>query len=90
MLENLALGLAVQWEYLPFMVLGTLGGMWVGVMPGLGPITATALLIPLTFTMGPLAALLMLASISAAANCSGLSPPSCPTCPERRPRRLPA
>lgn len=73
MLENLALGLgvALQWEYLLFMALGTLGGMWVGVIPGLGPITAMALLIPFTFTMEPLAALLMLASISAAANCSG-------------------
>lgn len=45
--------------------------MWVGVIPGLGPITAMALLIPFTFAMEPLAALLMLASISAAANCSG-------------------
>ena len=73
MLDNLALGLAValQWEYLLFMALGTLGGMWVGVIPGLGPITAITLLIPFTFTMEPLAALLMLASISAAANCSG-------------------
>lgn len=73
MLDNLLLGLrvALEWEHLLFMLLGTVGGMWVGVIPGLGPITAMALLIPFTFTMEPLAALLMLASISAAANCSG-------------------
>jgi putative tricarboxylic transport membrane protein len=73
MLDNLMLGLrvALEWEHLLFMLLGTIGGMWVGVIPGLGPITAMALLIPFTFTMEPLAALLMLASISAAANCSG-------------------
>ena len=73
MLENLLLGLrvALEWEQLVFMRLGTIGGRWVGVIPGLGPITAMALLIPFTFTMEPLAALLMLASISAAANCSG-------------------
>ncbi|WP_368416778.1 tripartite tricarboxylate transporter permease [Falsiroseomonas sp.] len=73
MLDNLMLGLSValQLEHLLFMLLGTIGGMWVGVIPGLGPITAMALLIPFTFTMEPLAALLMLASISAAANCSG-------------------
>ena len=73
MADNLLLGLqvALQWENLFFMLLGTLGGMWVGVIPGLGPITAMALLIPFTFTMEPVAALLMLASIAAAANCSG-------------------
>lgn len=73
MLDNILLGLrvALEWEHLLFMLLGTIGGMWVGVIPGLGPITAMALLIPFTFTMEPLAALLMLASISAAANCSG-------------------
>ncbi len=73
MIDNVLLGLSavLQWEHLLFMLLGTLGGMWVGVIPGLGPITAMALLIPFTFNMDPLSALLMLASISAAANCSG-------------------
>lgn len=73
MIGNLLLGLdaALQPQQLLFMALGTFGGMWVGVIPGLGPITAMALLIPFTFTMEPLPALLMLASISAAANCSG-------------------
>jgi putative tricarboxylic transport membrane protein len=73
MIDNLLLGLrvALEWEHLLFMLLGTIGGMWVGVIPGLGPVTAMALLIPFTFAMEPLAALLMLASISAAANCSG-------------------
>ncbi|NKC31459.1 tripartite tricarboxylate transporter permease [Falsiroseomonas selenitidurans] len=73
MIDNLLLGfsVALHWDQLLFMLLGTLGGMWVGVIPGLGPITAMALLIPFTFTMDPLSALLMLASISAAANCSG-------------------
>ena len=73
MLENLLLGLraAMEPHQLLFMLAGTFGGMWVGVIPGLGPVTAMALLIPFTFTMEPLSALLMLASISAAANCSG-------------------
>jgi putative tricarboxylic transport membrane protein len=43
----------------------------VGIIPGLGPVTAMALLIPFTFSMDPLTALLALASISVAANCSG-------------------
>jgi putative tricarboxylic transport membrane protein len=73
MLENLAIGLStvLAWNHLLVMFLATLAGLFVGVVPGLGPITAMALLIPFTFTMHPLSALLALASISVAANCSG-------------------
>jgi putative tricarboxylic transport membrane protein len=73
MLENLAIGLwtVLAWNHLLIMFLATLAGLFVGVVPGLGPITAMALLIPFTFSMHPLSALLALASISVAANCSG-------------------
>ncbi len=73
MWQNLAIGLwtVLAWQHLLFMFLATLAGLFVGVVPGLGPITAMALLIPFTFTMNPLSALLALASISVAANCSG-------------------
>jgi putative tricarboxylic transport membrane protein len=37
--------------------------MLVGVLPGLGPATATAILIPLTYDMGPAAAIIMLSGI---------------------------
>jgi putative tricarboxylic transport membrane protein len=73
MLDNLAIGLwaALGWNQLLVMFLATCAGLFVGVVPGLGPITAMSLLIPFTFTMNPLSALLALASISIAANCSG-------------------
>lgn len=73
MIENLWIGLSavLAWKQLLIMFLATVAGLMVGVMPGLGPITAMALLIPFTFTMEPLSALLALASISVAANCSG-------------------
>lgn len=73
MIENLWTGLAavLVWKQLAIMLAATVAGLLVGVMPGLGPITAMALLIPFTFTMDPLSALLALASISVAANCSG-------------------
>lgn len=61
----------MSWEHLTVMFLATVIGLLVGVIPGLGPITAMALLIPFTFTMDPLSSLLALASISVAANCSG-------------------
>ena len=73
MLDGLARGFsaAVSWEHLLVILLATIAGLLVGIIPGLGPITAMALLIPFTFSMDPLSALLALASISIAANCSG-------------------
>src|SRR5690606_31155464 len=42
---------------------GTLIGTIVGVLPGLGPIGTIALLLPITFGLDPVAALVMLAGI---------------------------
>lgn len=73
MLDNLLIGFraVMAWDHLVVMFVATIAGLIVGVVPGLGPITAMSLLIPFTFTMDPLSALLALASISVAANCSG-------------------
>jgi putative tricarboxylic transport membrane protein len=72
-IDNIALGLsaALAWDRMFIMFGGTVLGLLLGAMPGLGPLAAMALLIPFTFTMDPLAAVLGLASISVAANCSG-------------------
>jgi putative tricarboxylic transport membrane protein len=43
--------------------LGSLIGTLVGVLPGLGPLGALALLLPVTFTLSPVASMAMLASI---------------------------
>ncbi len=43
--------------------IGCFVGMLVGVLPGIGPTEATALLIPLTFGMEPVSAIIMLAGI---------------------------
>ena len=53
------------------MIVGTVIGLWVGVLPGLGGPVAMAILIPFTFSMDPLSALLMLASISVGAAFGG-------------------
>jgi TctA family transporter len=73
MLDNIVLGLSatLAWDRMLIMFGGTVLGLLLGAMPGLGPLAAMALLIPFTFTMDPLAAVLGLASISVAANCSG-------------------
>lgn len=73
MLDNILLGLSAlaAWDRMLIMFGGTVLGLILGAMPGLGPLAAMALLIPFTFTMDPLAAVLGLASVSVAANCSG-------------------
>src|SRR4029450_2426671 len=73
MLDHLVLGLtaALQFKHFVFMMLGTVIGLWVGVLPGLGGPVAMAILIPFTFSMDPLSALLMLASISVGAAFGG-------------------
>lgn len=43
--------------------IGVSMGMFVGVLPGLGPVAGTALLIPITFGMEPISAIIMLAGI---------------------------
>lgn len=54
---------ALQPVNLLFAFLGVLVGTVVGVLPGLGPISAVALLIPVTFGMNPTTALIMMAGV---------------------------
>ena len=64
-LSNLALGLsvAVSPENLLFCFIGALMGTMIGVLPGLGPTATIAILLPITFTMEPSSALIMLSGI---------------------------
>jgi putative tricarboxylic transport membrane protein len=62
---------ASHWDNLVVIALSTLAGLWIGVIPGLGPIMALAILFPFTFLMNPLAGLLMLASIHVAGTYAG-------------------
>jgi TctA family transporter len=62
---HLAQGFAVALtpENLVFCLIGALIGTLVGVLPGIGPTGTIALLLPITFYMSPLTALIMLAGI---------------------------
>src|SRR5262245_29654222 len=64
-LENLALGFAVA--ITPFnlgmAVVGVLLGTVIGVLPGLGGANGVAILLPLTFTMPPTSAIILLTSL---------------------------
>ena len=62
---NLSLGLevAAQPVNLLFCFLGVLLGTMIGVLPGIGPVAAIAILLPVTFYLDPIPALTMLAGI---------------------------
>jgi putative tricarboxylic transport membrane protein len=65
LLDNLALGFATAlspWNLL-YAFIGCLLGTAVGVLPGLGPLATIAMLLPLTFGLPPVSALIMLAGI---------------------------
>src|SRR5581483_5686662 len=56
-------GVAVTPQNLLFCLIGALLGTLVGVLPGLGPVATIAMLLPVTFTLPPVAALIMLAGL---------------------------
>lgn len=64
-LGNLALGFSVALtpDHLLYCFVGVLLGTLIGVLPGLGPVAAIAMLLPATFALTPAASLIMLAGI---------------------------
>ena len=64
-LANLELGIvtALSLDNLFYCFVGVLLGTAIGVLPGLGPLTTIAILLPITFDLQPVASLIMLAGI---------------------------
>jgi len=64
-LHNLLLGfeVAVSPINLLYCLIGVLLGTLIGVLPGVGPLATIAMLLPVTFSLNPVAALIMLAGI---------------------------
>ncbi|MCJ8503978.1 tripartite tricarboxylate transporter permease [Kocuria flava] len=64
-LEGLASGFLIAFSptNLLYVTLGVLIGTVIGLIPGLGPVAAIALLLPLTFELDPATAIMMLAGI---------------------------
>src|SRR5881275_1586145 len=54
---------AITWKNMLFMLIGILLGVLIGVLPGLGGANGVAILLPLTFTMPPTSAIIMLSCI---------------------------
>src|SRR6266849_2197308 len=64
-LSNLAfgLGVALSWQNIVYCFIGCFLGTLVGVLPGIGPVATVAMLLPFTFGLAPVPALIMLAGI---------------------------
>lgn len=64
-ITNLAtgFGVALTYQNLLYALVGCLLGTLIGVLPGIGPLATIAMLLPVTYTMPPVSALIMLAGI---------------------------
>jgi putative tricarboxylic transport membrane protein len=65
LLDNLQLGFGVTptLQNILYCFMGALLGTLIGVLPGIGPVATIAMLLPATFTLPPISALIMLAGI---------------------------
>ncbi|WP_341992087.1 tripartite tricarboxylate transporter permease [Azorhizobium sp. AG788] len=65
LIDNLSLGfsVALSFQNLLYCFVGVLLGTLIGVLPGLGPIATIAMLLPITFGLPPVSALIMLSGI---------------------------
>ena len=65
LLANLGLGLSValSFQNILYCFFGVALGTLIGVLPGIGPVPTIAMLLPITYTLPPVSALIMLAGI---------------------------
>ncbi len=85
--SNLALGFNVAFSpmNLGLCLIGALVGTLVGVLPGIGTIATVAMLLPITFGLPPVGALIMLAGIYYGAQYGGSTTSILVNIPARRP-----
>jgi putative tricarboxylic transport membrane protein len=60
---QLGLGVALTLQNILYCFIGVLLGTLIGVLPGIGPVATIAMLLPATYTLPPVSALIMLAGI---------------------------
>ena len=60
---SIGFGVALSWQNLIYCFFGVLLGTLIGVLPGIGPLATIAMLLPVTFNLPPVSALIMLAGI---------------------------
>ncbi len=60
---GLGFGVALSLQNVFYCLMGVMLGTLIGVLPGIGPVATIAMLLPVTFTLPPVSALIMLAGI---------------------------
>ncbi|HMH20037.1 MAG TPA: tripartite tricarboxylate transporter permease [Burkholderiales bacterium] len=60
---GIGFGVALTFQNIFYCLMGCLLGTLIGVLPGIGPVATIAMLLPVTFTLNPTSALIMLAGI---------------------------
>ncbi|MBI3528565.1 MAG: tripartite tricarboxylate transporter permease, partial [Betaproteobacteria bacterium] len=68
---QLGFGVALTLQNILYCFIGVLLGTLIGVLPGIGPVATIAMLLPATYTLPPVSALIMLAGIYYAAQYGG-------------------
>ncbi|HZA02838.1 MAG TPA: tripartite tricarboxylate transporter permease, partial [Hyphomicrobiaceae bacterium] len=64
-LSNIVMGfgVALTWQNIGLCLLGCVIGTAIGVLPGIGPLTTMAMILPVTFWLSPVGALIMLSGV---------------------------
>lgn len=75
-MENLLAGaeLLARWDVMAALLVGSIGGVIIGAIPGVGPAVAIAILLPATFSLEPIVGLTMLLGIYGSSMYGGAIP----------------
>lgn len=75
-MENLIAGaeMLARWDVLIALLVGSIGGVIIGAIPGVGPAVAIAILLPATFSLDPIVGLTMLLGIYGSSMYGGAIP----------------
>jgi len=75
-MENLIAGalMLARWDVMVALLVGSVGGVVIGAIPGVGPAVAIAILLPATFAMDPIVGLTMLLGIYGSSMYGGAIP----------------
>ena len=75
-MENLLAGaeMLARWDVLVALLVGSIGGVIIGAIPGVGPAVAIAILLPATFSLDPIVGLTMLLGIYGSSMYGGAIP----------------
>src|SRR5262249_61245938 len=82
---GLGFGVATQGINLLYAFIGAMLGTLIGVLPGIGPVATIAMLLPTTYALQPVSALIMLAGIYYGAQYGGGATATPPKTPPRTP-----